>query len=216
MIHNPNNILTAGKPLEEATKVMVMVHGRGGSAKDILSLSNHIQDKDFAFIAPEAQGNTWYPYSFLRPMNENEPYLSSALEVLASLRGRLQADFNFKLPQIYWLGFSQGACLMLEFVARHASEYGGVFGLSGGLIGPDDTPRQYGGSLDKTLIFLGCSDADSHVPKKRVLESEIVFQNLGADVTTKLYPNFPHTINEDELNIVNLLIAGERPSLAAT
>ncbi|SOD96562.1 alpha/beta hydrolase [Spirosoma fluviale] len=211
MIHNPNNIHTAGKPLEEATKVMVMVHGRGGSARDILSLSNHIQDKDFAFIAPEAQGNTWYPHSFLRPMNENEPYLSSALEVLASLRGRLQADFNFKLPQIYWLGFSQGACLMLEFVARNATEYGGVFGLSGGLIGPDGTPRTYEGSLTKTPIFLGCSDTDSHIPKNRVLESETIFQGLGADVTTKLYPNFPHSINEDELNIVNLLIAGDRP-----
>ncbi|GAB3796153.1 dienelactone hydrolase family protein [Spirosoma humi] len=210
MIHNPNNIHTAGKPLEEATKVMIMVHGRGGSARDILSLSNYIQDKDFAFIAPEAQGNTWYPQSFLRPMTENEPYLSSALEVMSSLRARLQSDFNFKLPQIYWLGFSQGACLMLEFVARHAAEYGGVFGLSGGLIGPDDTPRLYEGSFYNTPIFLGCSDHDSHVPKKRVLESEAVFRQMGADVTTKLYPNFPHSINEDELNIVNLLVAGNR------
>ncbi|QHV95462.1 alpha/beta hydrolase [Spirosoma endbachense] len=207
MIHNPNNIRTAGKPLEEASKVMIMVHGRGGSASDILSLSQYITDKDFAFIAPEAQGNTWYPYSFLRPIQENEPYLSSGLEVLANLRGRLQADFNFKLPQIYWLGFSQGACLMLEFVARNATEYGGVFGLSGGLIGPDETPRQYEGSFGNTPIFLGCSDRDAHIPKERVLESERVFQQMGASVTAKLYPNFPHTINEDELNIVNLLIA---------
>lgn len=209
MIHNPNNFLTAGKPLEKATKVMIMVHGRGGSASDILSLSSYIQDKDFAFIAPEAQGSTWYPYSFLRPLTENEPYLSSALEVLASLRGRLQADFNFKLPQIYWLGFSQGACLMLEFVARNAQEYGGVFGLSGGLIGPSETPRTYEGSLDNTPIFLGCSDHDLHIPKERVLESEEVFRRMGASVITKLYPNFPHSINEDELNVVNLLIAGD-------
>ncbi|GAB4015721.1 alpha/beta hydrolase [Spirosoma koreense] len=208
MIHNPNNIRTAGKPLEEATKVMVMVHGRGGSARDILSISEYIQDKEFAFVAPEAHGNTWYPHSFLRPTEENEPYLSSALGVLASLRGRLQADFNFKLPQIYWLGFSQGACLMLEFIAQHAAEYGGVFGLSGGLIGPPSTPRLYEGSLLNTPVFLGCSDRDPHVPKERVLESESVFQAMGAKVTAKLYPNFPHTINEDELNIVNLLIAG--------
>ena len=210
MIHNPNNIHTAGKSLEEATKVMVMIHGRGSSARDILSLSTYIQDKDFAFVAPEAQGNTWYPQSFLRPMSENEPYLSSALEVLASLRARLQADFNFKLPQIYWLGFSQGACLMLEFVARHAAEYGGVFGLSGGLIGPDGTPRTYEGSFANTPIFLGCSDQDSHVPKRRVLESEALFRQMGGDVTAKLYPNFPHSINEDELNIVNLLVTGNR------
>ena len=209
MIHNPNNIRIAGKPLEEASKVMVMVHGRGGSARDILSLSNYIQDKDFAFIAPEAQNNTWYPYSFLRPTTENEPYLSSALEVMASLRARLQSDFNFKLPQIYWLGFSQGACLMLEFLARNAAEYGGVFGLSGGLIGPPETPRNYEGSFANTPVFLGCSDQDSHIPKERVLESENVFQQMGANVTAKLYPNFPHSINEDELKIVNLLIAGD-------
>ncbi|WP_040006593.1 alpha/beta hydrolase [Fibrisoma limi] len=208
MIHNPNNIVTAGKPLEEASKVMVMVHGRGGSARDILSLSEYINDEDFAFVAPEAHNNTWYPYSFLRPMQENEPYLSSALQVLTSLRGRLQSDYNFKLPQIYWFGFSQGACLMLEFVARNAMEYGGVFGLSGGLIGPPNTPRNYEGSFSNTPIFLGCSDVDSHVPKERVLESEQVFRTMGADVTAKLYPNFAHTINEDELNVVNLLIAG--------
>ncbi|GAB3987898.1 dienelactone hydrolase family protein [Spirosoma daeguense] len=208
MIHNPDNIRTAGVPLEEASRVMVMVHGRGGSAQDILSLSSYITDKDFAFIAPEAKGNTWYPYSFLRPEQENEPYLSSALQVLASLRARLQSDFNFKLPQIYWLGFSQGACLMLEFIARNAAEYGGIFGLSGGLIGPDGTLRQYEGTLANTPVFLGCSDIDPHIPKQRVLESESVLQNLGGNVTAKLYPNFSHSINEDELNLVNLLIAG--------
>ena len=211
MLHNPNNIRTAGVPLEEASKVMIMVHGRGGSARDILSLSQYIQDKDFAFIAPEAQGNTWYPYSFLSPIEANEPYLTSALDVLASVRARLQADFNFKPTQIYWLGFSQGACLALEFVARNASDYGGVFGLSGGLIGPPETPRAYEGSLSNIPIFLGCSDTDSHIPKERVLESDVVFRKMGAKVTTKLYTNFPHTINEDELKIVNLLIAGEEP-----
>lgn len=207
MIHNPNNIRTAGKPLEEATKVMIMVHGRGGSARDILALSEYIDDPDFAFIAPEANQNTWYPYSFLQPMERNEPYLSSALNVLAMVRARLQSDFNFKPLQIYWLGFSQGACLALEFVARNPMPYGGVFGLSGGLIGPPDTPRDYAGSFEHTPIFLGCSDVDSHIPKERVLESEAVFRRMGAEVTTKLYPNFPHTINEDELKVVNSLIA---------
>lgn len=212
MIHNPNNFLTAGKPLTEATRVMVMVHGRGGSATDILSLSKYIEGGNFAFVAPEATGNSWYPYSFLKPMEDNEPQLSSALNVLASLRGRLQADYNFKPTQIYWFGFSQGACLALEFVARNALEYGGVFGLSGGLIGPPETDRNYDGSFSNTPIFLGCSDRDSHVPKERVLESEQVFNRMGASVTAKLYPNFPHSINEDELKIVNLLIADERLS----
>lgn len=208
MIHNPNNLVTAGQPLETASKVMVMIHGRGSSARDILSLSQYIDDKDFAFVAPEAQGNTWYPYSFLRPMAENEPYLSSALEVLASLRGRLQSDYNVKLPQLYWLGFSQGACLLLEFLARNAVLYGGAFALSGGLIGPDGTPRVYDGSFASTPVFLGCSDTDSHVPKQRVLESETVFTQLNANVVTRLYPNFSHSINEDEFKIVNQLIAG--------
>lgn len=209
MIHNPNNILTVGKPLEEATKVMVMVHGRGGSARDILSLSNYITDKDFAFVAPEASQQTWYPYSFLQPLQQNEPYLSSALNVLEMLRARLQSDFNLKPSQIYWLGFSQGACLTLEFLARNPMRYGGIFGLSGGLIGPDSTPRDYAGNFDQTPVFLGCSDTDSHIPKARVLETEAVYQRMGADVTAKLYPNFAHTINEDELKIVNSLISGQ-------
>ncbi len=208
MIHDPNHFLTAGRPLDEAEKVMVLVHGRGGSARDILSLANHINDDGFAFVAPQATGNTWYPYSFLRPTEENEPYLSSALQVLAGWRARLQSDYNFKFLQMYWLGFSQGACLSLEFVAQNAVEYGGVFGLSGGLIGPNGNPHQYGGSFDGTPIFLGCSDVDPHIPKARVLESERVLRDMEANVTTKLYPNFPHSIHEDELNFVNLLIAG--------
>jgi len=207
MIHNPNNILTAGVPLEKASKVMIMVHGRGGSARDILSLSEYIDDKEFAFVAPQAADNTWYPYSFLRPTEENEPHLSSALTTLAGVRARMQSDYNFKAYQIYWLGFSQGACLALEFTARNPLPYGGIFGLSGGLIGPPGTPRLYEGEFQGTPVFLGCSDVDSHIPKERVIESEGVFRSMGAVVTMKLYPNFPHSINEDELKIVNGLIA---------
>ncbi|KAB7732316.1 phospholipase [Rudanella paleaurantiibacter] len=209
MIHNPNNIVTAGVPLEKAGKVMVMVHGRGGSARDVLSLSQYIDAQDeFAFIAPEAHQNSWYPYSFLQPTERNEPYLSSALTTLEMVRARLQSDFNLKPSQIYWLGFSQGACLTLEFVARNPQVYGGVFGLSGGLIGPEGAPRDYAGTLDGTPVFLGCSDTDSHIPKERVLETEAVLSRMGAEVTTTLYPNFAHTINEDELKTINLLLRG--------
>jgi phospholipase/carboxylesterase len=207
MIHNPNNILTSGIPLEKATKVMIMVHGRGGSARDILSLSQAIDDDSFAFIAPQAANNSWYPYSFMQPMEANEPHLSSALMTLAGVRARLQSDYNFKSHQIYWLGFSQGACLALEFAARNPLPYGGIFGLSGGLIGPAGTPRLYEGEFEGTPVFLGCSDTDSHIPKERVLESEGVFRAMGAEVTLKLYENFSHSINEDELKIVNKLIA---------
>ncbi len=208
MIHNPAHFSTAGQPLETATKVMIMVHGRGGSARDMLSLSKYIDDNAFAFVAPEATNNTWYPFPFMRPLADNEPYLSAALDVLGSLRARLQADYNVNPSQLYWLGFSQGACLVSEFVARNAMPYGGVFALSGGLIGPDTTPRDYDGLFENTPIFLGCSDIDPHIPKQRVLDSSAVFERMGAKVTTKLYPNFPHSINEDELKIVNQVIAG--------
>ena len=207
MIHNPNNLLTAGVPLEEATKVMVMVHGRGGSARDILSLNQHIEQRNqFAFVAPEATNGTWYPYSFLEPMERNEPYLSSALMVLTMLQARLQSDYNLNASQIYWLGFSQGACLTLEFVARNPQTYGGVFGLSGGLIGPPGTSRNYEGTLNGTPVFLGCSDVDPHIPEERVFETEAVLSRMGATVTATLYPNFPHSINEDELKMINSLI----------
>jgi phospholipase/carboxylesterase len=212
MIHNPNNILTAGVPLEEATRAMVLVHGRGGSARDILSLAtyraanrlNHTEG--MAFVAPEATDNTWYPYSFLQPTERNEPYLTSALGTLKSILARLQADFNLKTPQIYWLGFSQGACLMLEFLARHPGTYGGIFGLSGGLPGPDGTPRDYTGTFGQTPVLLACSDQDPHIPKARVLETEAVYERMGAQVQTKLYPNGPHAITDDSLSLINTIL----------
>ncbi|WP_375443308.1 alpha/beta hydrolase [uncultured Fibrella sp.] len=206
MIHNPNNYLTAGVPLEEAKRVMIMVHGRGGSARDMLSLATYLNADDMAFVAPQATDGTWYPYSFLQPTERNEPYLSSALTTLEMVRARLQADFNVKPTQIYWLGFSQGACLTLEFLARNPAAYGGIFGLSGGVIGPDNTPRDYPGTFAGTPVVLGCSDPDSHIPKARVLETDAIFSSMGATVQTRIYPNGGHTINEDELSLVNTVL----------
>lgn len=206
MIHNPSNFLTAGIPLEEAKRVMILVHGRGGSARDMLSMLPHLKADDMAFVAPQATDGTWYPYSFLQPTERNEPYLSSALTTLQMVRARLQADYNVKLPQMYWLGFSQGACLTLEFLARNPAAYGGIFGLSGGLIGPHTTPRDYEGSFANTPVVLGCSDPDSHIPKARVLETEAVLTRMGARVQTRIYPNGGHTINEDELSLVNTVL----------
>ncbi|MBO0950210.1 alpha/beta hydrolase [Fibrella forsythiae] len=208
MIHNPNNILTAGVALEEAKRVMIMVHGRGSSARDILSLTQYLNANDMAFVAPQATDGTWYPYSFLQPTERNEPYLSSALTTLEMVRARLQADFNVKTTQLYWLGFSQGACLTLEFLARNPAVYGGIFGLSGGLIGPDTTPRDYPGTFAGTPVVLGCSEPDSHIPKARVLETDTVLTRMGANVLTRIYPNGGHTINEDELSLVNTVLAG--------
>ena len=205
--HNPNNIVTQGTPLETAKKAMVMLHGRGSNAQDILSLAAHLEAADFAFIAPQATKNTWYPYSFMAPNEQNEPGLSSALDVIGSIVTRLHDEMGFAHENIYLLGFSQGACLILEYVARNPQRLGGVFALSGALIGLGGTLPEYEGDLAQTPIFLGCSDVDSHIPKERVLESERVFQGMNANVLTKLYKNFGHTVNDDELNVVNRVIA---------
>jgi phospholipase/carboxylesterase len=205
-MHNANNIITAGVPLDKAKKVMIMIHGRGASAQSILSLSAHFKSQGMAYVAPQASGNTWYPYSFMSPMDQNEPGLSSALDVIATLVEKLETEYGFQRSDIFLLGFSQGACLALEFSARNAGRYGGVFGLSGGLIGPEGTPRDYAGSMDGTPVFLGCSDIDSHIPKDRVEESGEVFKEMEAEVTVQLYPNFGHNVNNEEIAFVNEVI----------
>ena len=199
--HQGQPVRIAGEPVSRARAAMLMVHGRGASADDILSLSNEFEQPGFAYFAPQAAGNTWYPNRFLVPLTENEPWLSSALafveEVLAEI-----TNAGIPAEQIMLLGFSQGACLALEFAARNAQRYGGIVGLSGALIGPDDTPRDYKGSLAGTPVFLGCSDVDFHVPKERVDQTAEVLKNLGGEVTKRLYPNMGHTVNQDEIDFV--------------
>lgn len=178
-----------------------MVHGRGATAEGILALADALNQRGFAYVAPQAAGGTWYPNSFLAPIASNEPWLSSALAAVADACDRVTAA-GLPLERTILLGFSQGACLVLEFAARHARRYGGVVGLSGGLIGPDGTPRVYPGSLGGTAVFLGCSDADAHIPKARVLHTASVLRQLGGSVTDRLYPGMGHTVNEDELEFV--------------
>ena len=199
--HQGQPVLTAGEPLDKAKAAMIMVHGRGASAEDILSLTPELNQLGFAYLAPQAAGYAWYPNSFLAPIASNEPGLSSALAVITSLFAKL-AEAGISPERTILLGFSQGACLSLEFAARNARRYGGLAGLSGGLIGPDGTPRDYPGSLDGTPVFLGCSDVDPHVPKKRVEISAEVLQRLGGNVTTRLYPRMGHTVNRDEISQV--------------
>ncbi|MSP13708.1 MAG: phospholipase [Chloroflexi bacterium] len=204
--HQNQPVLSAGAPLEQAGAAMIMVHGRGASAEDILSLADEFSRPEFIFLAPQAAGNIWYPNTFLAPLASNEPGISSGMAVIADLLERLAAA---ELPpeRTILLGFSQGACLSLEFAARHARRYGGVVGLSGGLIGPDGTPRDYAGSLGGTPLFLGCSDVDFHIPKARVNLSAKVLRRLGADVTERLYPAMGHTINRDEIEFVQRMMA---------
>ncbi len=200
-LHQGQPVLAAGEPLDRARAVMVMVHGRGAAAQDILTVADELAQPGFAYLAPQAAGNTWYPNSFLAPIPSNEPGLSSGLTAIADVLAQV-SKAGIPLERAMLLGFSQGACLMLEFVARHARRYGGVAGLSGGLIGPDGTPRDYIGTLAGTPILLGCSDADPHVPKGRVEHTAQVFQRLGGDVTLRLYPNMGHVINQDEMDFI--------------
>ena len=203
--HQGQPVLEAGEPLVTARAAMLLVHGRGASAADIMTLGAELMHPGVAYLAPQAAGNAWYPNPFTAPIESNEPYLSSALDVLASLLALIEKSVPD--DRIILLGFSQGACLTLEFAARHARRYGGVVGLSGGLIGPDGTPRDYPGNFERTPAFLGCSDVDPHIRKERVLEAAEVFTQMGANVTAKLYPQMGHTVNAEEIQAVREVVA---------
>jgi phospholipase/carboxylesterase len=202
--HQGQPLLKAGEPVSAARAAMILVHGRGASAADIMTLGAELKFPSFAYLAPQAAGNAWYPHPFTAPLESNEPYLSSALDVLESLLETVVA--TIPAARVILLGFSQGACLTLEFAARHSRRYGGVVGLSGGLVGPDGTPREYAGSFDGTPVFLGCSDVDPHIRKDRVVEAEGVFKRMGADVTMRLYPGMGHTVNADEIESVRKIV----------
>jgi predicted esterase len=201
---NPNDphagvpAVMAGPTPQEAAATLILVHGRGGSGQDMLSLYRALDTDNVAAVAPQAAGNTWYPDSFLAPLEANQPYLDSALRRLDSLVNDLLAR-GIRSGRIAILGFSQGACLTSEFVARHPRRYGAVMPLTGGLIGPPGTPRNYHGSLEGTPVFIGSGDPDPHIPFERVIETEAVLAGMGAKVEVRRYPGMPHTINEDEL-----------------
>ncbi|HET7467509.1 MAG TPA: alpha/beta fold hydrolase [Candidatus Dormibacteraeota bacterium] len=196
--HEGQPLLHSGAPLATAHAAMLLVHGRGASAADIMTVGQELQHPDFAYLAPQAAGNTWYPNPFTAPIETNEPYFSSAISVLENVLAKITEHVPHE--RVILLGFSQGACLTLEFCARHARRYGGIVGLSGGLIGPDGSPRDYAGGFHGTPAFLGCSDVDPHIAKARVLEAGEVLKKMGAAVTVKLYPNMAHTVNADELH----------------
>ena len=185
---------------------MIVVHGRGASAADILSLADEVGVRDVAYLAPEAAGQTWYPYSFLAPMGDNEPFLGSALGVLDRIVHDLWQDHRIGPERIGLCGFSQGACLSLEYAARHARRYAAVVGLSGAMIGPPGTPREYAGTMDGTPVFLGCSDVDPHIPLARVHETAEVLRRLGASVDERIYPRMGHVVNPDEIDAVRKLL----------
>lgn len=198
-------IIRAGKSLKEAEKVLIMIHGRGANANDILSLAEYLSVKDFALLAPEATNNMWYPYSFMAPLSQNEPWLSSSLNLLKDLFNEIK-EAGIASEQIYFHGFSQGACLTLEFVTRNAARYGGVAAFTGGLIGDKIHLENYTGDFQQTPVFIGSSNPDPHVPVGRVDKTAKILGDMHATVTKKIYNGMGHTISQDEIDSANSLI----------
>lgn len=192
-------------PLMSAGAVMIMLHGRGATAGDILLLADELQGNGVHYVAPQAVGNSWYPFRFMESIEKNQPWLSSALKVLDAIVRNVR-DNGIPPEKIILLGFSQGACLALEYAVRHARRYGGLAALSGGLIGPPGTSWNYGGSLAGTPVFLGCDEEDYHIPRERVLESTGAMKGMGAEVSMQLYRNMGHTINRDEIKQVQVIL----------
>jgi predicted esterase len=183
----------------------VFLHGRGASAEDILGLAQDFDLPELVNLAPEAAEHTWYPYSFLSPIEQNQPWLDSALKLVGETVQRAIAA-GIERQNVAIVGFSQGACLATEFVARNAARYGGLVAFTGGLIGPPGAKFVYSGDLAGTPCFLGAGDRDPHVPWKRVEESAAVLSDLGAAVTLRRYPGLPHTINQDEIDHAKIIL----------
>jgi len=203
------NIKTAGIALENAEKALIMIHGRGGSAEDILSLSQHLKVSDYALLAPQASNHTWYPHSFIAPIAHNEPWLSSAIDIVGqTVQTALGA--GIKPENLYFFGFSQGACLTLEFIARHAQRFGGAAAIIGGVIGKTIDHNNYKGDFGQTPVFIGTSNPDFHVPIERVYATENILKEMNADVTLEVYEGFGHSINTQEIELANKLVFNKK------
>lgn len=202
--HGNQTVLYEGD-IKSAKSAMILIHGRGATAESILSLTKEFETNNFLFAAPQANGNTWYPYSFLAPTKDNEPGITSGLKVISDLVKKLN-ESGIPNEEIILLGFSQGACLTLEYAARNAMPYKGIIGLSGGLIGDKIEKERYSGSFENCPVFLGCSDIDPHIPAERVNQTEIIMKELNASVTKRIYRGMGHTINEDELNFIRSIM----------
>ena len=205
MPHKNQPLFYAGTPVQEATTAMILIHGRGASAQGMLDLERVLQKDDMAYIAPQAANGSWYPFRFIAEIAQNEPYLSSALSLIDNTVDML-IKAGFKTNQIVLGGFSQGACLASEYVARHPARYGGLFVFSGGLIGPPGGLPAYSGDLNQTPVFIGCSDVDAHIPLERVEETAQVLASLGAQVDKQIYPGMGHTINTEEIKAVQKIL----------
>lgn len=212
--HAGHPVYTAGPDPERAASTLVLLHGRGSSAQSMLSLYEQLGLDDIAALAPQAALNTWYPHSFLAPIEANQPHLDSALKRVDALIEDLLSR-GIKSERIAIMGFSQGACLTSEYIARHPRRYGAAMILTGGLIGSPGTPRNYPGALQDTPVFIGASDPDPHVPWQRIQETAQVLQSLGAKVDLRRYPGMPHTVNDDEVVACRALLEQISRDMAA-
>lgn len=204
-MEHQRQLITDGPAAENASRALVMLHGRGATAQDILSLGSELSLNGYHIVAPQATNFTWYPYSFLAPVSQNEPWLSSALHLVRSVVQEIESA-GIPTKSIYLLGFSQGACLTLEFVARNAQRWGGVIAFTGGLIGEQINTSNYIGNFEDTPFFIGNSDRDPHVPLTRSDESARIIQSMGGKVLHTVYPGMGHTINSDELANARLML----------
>lgn len=204
--HAAQPAYAAGAPLTGAKVAVVMIHGRGGSAPDILGLAGSLDEPGVAFVAPQAACNTWYPHRFIEPTEANQPFLDAALQTVRRVVGEIEAA-GVPAERIVILGFSQGACLATEFAVRFPRRYGGVVGLSGGLIGTDAEIERHAGDLQGTPVILGCSDADFHIPLERVQATTRIMTAMGADVDETIYPGMGHGIDADEVRQVRSLLS---------
>lgn len=203
--HQGRPVLYGGADMARARGAMILLHGRGAGAQDVLALAQAFDEPQFLYAAPEAADGTWYPHDFTAPVKDNEPGLSSALHVIDDLFKRFTAE-GMPPEKVVLLGFSQGGCLALEYAARNPRRYGGIAGFSGALIGPPEVARPSPGTLGGTPVFLGCSESDPHVPADHVRHAAEVLGGLGAEVTLRLYPNLGHEVNDDEIQAVQRMI----------
>lgn len=205
MYTHQKKIVTAGIPIAGAKKAIILIHGRGASAEDILSLNNHLEIPDAAFFAPQATNNSWYPYSFMAPVTENQPALDSALGIIRELVAEIEAT-GIPQEQVYLVGFSQGACLVLEYICRNAGRYGGAVAFTGGLIGKEINMANYKGNFKQTPVLITTGDPDPHVPVSRVEVTKGIMEKMDAAVTLKIYPGRPHTIGKSEIELARQLV----------
>lgn len=195
-------IKTAGLPLSEAKKAAILIHGRGASAESILSLAQYLSLDDYALLAPEADGGSWYPYSFMAPDESNHSALAKSLQTIKEVWNQV-IEAGISPENVVFIGFSQGACLSLEFAAQNAQKLGGVIAFTGGLIGERILEEKYPGDLKGTSVFIGSSEKDVHVPLSRIKESETLLSRMGAKVKLLIFKDSNHTIRKEEIDWVN-------------